>query len=107
MKLKIGTGGNHGGQFQIYVENTIKVGFDTRNSICASFMHFGRSRSQQKAYHGKRKDLSIICEFQTLANIHLVKILFPDNDSCLRALKTSRRKSKPIDPSKHKLKAKN
>ena len=32
MKLKIDTGGNHGGQFQIYVENAIKVGFDTRNS---------------------------------------------------------------------------
>ena len=32
MKLKIGAGGNHGGQFQIYVENAIKVGFDTGNS---------------------------------------------------------------------------
>ena len=32
MKLKIGTGGNHGGQFQIYIENAIKVGFDNRNS---------------------------------------------------------------------------
>ena len=65
------------GNFKFTVENAIKVGIDTRNSTFVLALCIGRSRSQQKVYHGKRKDLSIICEFQTLVNIHLVKILFP------------------------------
>ena len=76
MKLRIGTRGNNGvPNFKYYVDNVIQVGFCTKIVYLCCFYAFLFVRTlNEKVTMATRKDLSIFCKFQILANTYLRKV---------------------------------